>query len=902
MEAKSAGESKAALFISRAGADADFAAVIGAMLEAEGYSVILQQWDFANRNFMERMHAALAQGARVIALLSPEYLSSDHCQAEWQNAIASDPLNTKSRLILLRVAECEPPGLLSGLAYWDLVPVRDNRALLQEIVLGALREDRPVATTSGPYWRAPRAIVDGEAIRPVPGFSGREQELAAISESLVGNECVAVVHGLGGVGKSSIAREYAWRNRGDYSVVWWLNAQTEDAMVDALLRLGALLVRGLDRVADRRAAAQQVTSSLLKGFAKPVLLIFDNLEDERLVYAWRPRTGSHVLATSRNAAWGSDVTAISLQTWPLETAVEYLQRESGRSDFGEAGARDIALALGELPLALAHAAASLRGMRMVTPERYLARIGERLKNAPAVAEYPRSVFATFVTAIAHAEKEAPGAAAALCFAATFAPDAIPDELFRQPLEDYRDDLRPELSDGGSALDLRSALANDLLLDEALGALDRLSLLTFAPASRTYAIHRLVQLAARDLFAFDAAGWSECAVAVVEGIFPKVEFATWPECERLLPHAQAVLANLSNDTLFLPAARLAERCALYLRERGEFAAAVPLQTRALAIVEHVFGARSPEAASSADYLAVIYWRQGRYADAEAGFAKALTILEKTRGPDHLDIATSLNDLGMVFYEQGRYAEAQPLLERALAIREKQLGPEHYGVALVLNNLANLHCVQGHNVEGERLQARTLEINEKEFGPDHPRVATNLNNLATLYEIQGRFDEAEPLLQRALQIWEAAFGSEHPDLALPLHTLGKIQHRQGRYREAEPPIVRSLALREKALGPDHPFVGLSLGTLAALYSSQGRHEDAEGLFARALANLEKGLGESHVELAETLGNLARMRDAQGRLEEAESLHERALAIREKTLGSDHGLTTAVRDDLRDLRARR
>src|SRR5579871_694626 len=654
VEAKSAGESKAALFISRAGADADFAAVLGEILEADGYPIILQQWDFANRNFMERMHAALTQGARVIALLSPEYLSSDHCRAEWQNAIASDPLNTKSRLILMRVAECEPPGLLSGLAYWDLVPVRDDRALVREIVLGALREDRRGVATSGPYWRAPRTIVDAEAIRPVAGFSGRERELAALSEALAGDAPMAVVHGLGGVGKSSVAREYAWRKREDYSVIWWLNAQTEDAIIDALLRLGSLLVRGLDRLADRRAAAQQVTSSLLKGFAKPALLIFDNLEDERLVHAWRPRTGSHVLATSRNAAWGSDVTAIRLQTWPVETAVEYLQRESGRPDLGEAGARDIAQALGELPLALAHAAASLRGMRMVTPERYLARIGERLKNAPAAAEYPRSVFATFTTAIAHAEKEAPGAAAALYFAASYAPDAIPDELFRQAPENYPDDLRPALSD-------------DLRLDEALGALDRLSLLSFAPASRTYAIHRLVQLAARDLFEPAARAWHESAVRVADAAFPAVEFSTWPECERLLPHARAALASLSDDALFLPAGRLAERCALYLRERGEFAAAEPLQTRALAIVEHAFGAESPEAASSADYLAVIHWRQGRFAEAEERFAKALATLERTHGPDHLDVSTSLNDLGMVYFEQGRYAEAQPLLERALAIR-------------------------------------------------------------------------------------------------------------------------------------------------------------------------------------------------------------------------------------------
>ncbi len=255
-------------FVSRADADAEFASVIEEVLQAAGFTVILQQWDFANRNFTERMHAALAEGARVVALLSPEYLRSEHCQAEWQNAIADDPLNTKSRLILLRVAACEPPGLLSGLAHWDLVPIRDNRALLESIVLGAVREDRDAAF-GGPYWRAPGSIVDVEAIRPVPGFSGREQELAALSAALSNDNAIAVMHGLGGVGKSSVAREYAWRNREEYSVVWWLNAQTESAIVEGLLRVGTLFVRGLDQLADRRGAAQQVTNSVLGGFPKP---------------------------------------------------------------------------------------------------------------------------------------------------------------------------------------------------------------------------------------------------------------------------------------------------------------------------------------------------------------------------------------------------------------------------------------------------------------------------------------------------------------------------------------------------------------------------------------------------------------------------------------------------------
>lgn len=113
-------------FISRAGADAALAAEIGRILEDDGKRVILQQWDFANRNFMERMQASLESGARVIALLSNEYLASDHCAAEWLNVIAHDPLNKQARLIVIRVNECTPKGLLTALAYWDLVPIRTD--------------------------------------------------------------------------------------------------------------------------------------------------------------------------------------------------------------------------------------------------------------------------------------------------------------------------------------------------------------------------------------------------------------------------------------------------------------------------------------------------------------------------------------------------------------------------------------------------------------------------------------------------------------------------------------------------------------------------------------------------------------------------------------------------------
>jgi tetratricopeptide (TPR) repeat protein len=871
-----------ALFVSRAGADADFAAVIGEILESAGYVVVLQQWDFANRNFMDRIHGALAGGARIVALLSPEYLGSAHCQAEWQNAIADDPLNTKSRLILLRVAECEPIGLLSGLAYWDLVPVREDRALLREIVLEAVREERRGAAPSGPYWRPPRSVVDTEAIRPVPSFSAREEEITAIDAALSHDGAIAAVHGLGGVGKTSIAREYAWRNRERYSVIWWLSAQTEDGIIDGLLRLGALFVRGLDQLADRRAAAQRVTGTLLSSFSKPTLLIFDNLEDESLLRTWLPRIGARALVTSRCAAWGADVTAIPLHAWELETATAYLHRESGRPDLSEADACAITEALGSLPLALSHAAAALRNHRMVTPARYLERIGDYLKIAPRASEYPESVFATFNAAIVQAENEAPGAAAVLCFAALFAPDAIPDELFRQPIDVYEGKLP----------------ADDFELDEALGALNRLSLLAFSDATRTYDLHRLVQLASRDTINVDSLSWRECAVAAADAAFPKMEFATWPECTRLLPHARAALESLPDDTTFLPASRLAQKCGLYLWRRAEFRAAELLCARSVAIRETACGPEDYELAPLLCHLAKVYVDECRFEEAEPLLTRALTLCESAPALDQSVFADILNNLGAVYREQGRYAEAEHQYRRALSVLENALGQEHPELGRTLNNLAGIY-IDRDDAQAEIVLTRALAVKEKTLGPDHPSVAYSVENLALVHRNLGHYAESEALHTRALAIREKTLGPDHPDVGLSLHGLGNVYRDQGRYDEAEAMLTRALTIWGKTLDPEHPHVAHGLNALALVYRDRGRYDEAEQMHKRALVMLEKALGSDHLYIGTFLNNLAQLYCSRERYEEAEPILARVLAIREKALGPEHTLTESVREQLSGVR---
>lgn len=737
------------------------------------------------------------------------------------------------------------------------------------------------------------SIVDTAQFHPVPSFSGRDEELAAVHAALAHDGAIAVVHGLGGIGKSSVAREYGWRNREAYSVVWWLNAQTEDGAIDGLVSLGAMFVQGLDQLDDRRAAAKRVVNSVLGGFDKPVLLVFDNLEDEGLIRTWLPRT-VRALATSRDASWSADVRTIALDAWSLDTAVGYLRRESGRADLGELDPSALAEALGNLPLALSHAAAALRNLRMVSPQRYLERITEHLKNAPRGAEYPRSVFATFSTAIAQAEHQAPGAAAVLCFAASFAPDAIPDELFRQEIEGYAEGLGVS-----AALDLRSTIADELRLDEALGALDRLSLLAFAQSSRTYSMHRLVQLAALDLAGAGALSWRECAVAVADAAFPDPEeFATWPQCERLLPHARVTLDALPGDTNFLSAAGLAYRCTRYVWLRGEYGAAEQLSTRALAIRERALGPDHLDVAMCLHALALVYWEQGRYDEAESINSRVLAIREQALGPDHPDVAFSLNNLAGVYRNQGRYEESERMHMRALAIWEKTHGPDHPGVAAMLDNIANIYHVQAHYERAKELRTRALTIREMALGHDHPFVANSLNNLAAEYLDQGRYEQAEPLITRAVAIREKAFGPDHISVASCLNNLAMAFRPQGRLDEAERLVRRSLAINEKALGPEHDLVAENLIHLVELYCEQNRYDEAEPLSARALAICEKVLGPGHAMVARSLNNLANAQRGQGRYADAESLYRRALAIFEKGVSPDHPDAAQNLDDLAAL----
>ncbi|MGF1937439.1 MAG: tetratricopeptide repeat protein [Nostoc sp. ChiQUE02] len=169
----------------------------------------------------------------------------------------------------------------------------------------------------------------------------------------------------------------------------------------------------------------------------------------------------------------------------------------------------------------------------------------------------------------------------------------------------------------------------------------------------------------------------------------------------------------------------------------------------------------------------YEGQGLYKLAEPWYEECVNVYKGLFDGDHPDVATSLNNLALLYYSQGRYSEAEPLYSDALAMTKRLFDGDHPDVATSLNNLALLYYSQGRYSEAEPLYSDALAMRKRLFDGDHPNVATSLNNLALLYKSQGRYSEAEPLYSDALAMCDRILGVNHPTTATIRENLAILQ---------------------------------------------------------------------------------------------------------------------------------
>jgi tetratricopeptide (TPR) repeat protein len=689
----------------------------------------------------------------------------------------------------------------------------------------------PTLLKSPPIWNLTH--------RQNPNFTGREDLLRSLHEALTSGKSAAltqVIHGLGGVGKTQTAIEYAYRHQNEYNLIWWIRSEEPATLAADYAALAEPL-----QLQERDAQDQtSITKAVHRALAQRSgwLLIFDNAESPEQIEPYLSGTG-HVLVTSRNPAFGGVAHPLQVEEMRPNEAVELLLKRAARDQNATTADREaaaeLAQELGCLPLALNQAAAYVDAtaadfasyLRLFRTQQK-----ERLKDGRNLGRDERTIDGTWELAIKMLEKLSPAAAQLMNVCAFLAPDDIPRDILQAGKQ-----YLPE--------PLSQAVADESHWNDAMQALRRYSLAE--RSAEVISVHRLVQAVVRARLNQAAEKeWAVAAVSVVNDAFPfkEEDLQTWTPSARLLPHALASSAYGEQLQVAVEQrGRLLNNVGLYLRERAEFKAAKEALERSLAAGETAYGPNHSVVATRLSNLGLVLDGMGDYYGARAHHERALKIHEATLDPNDPRIAVIASNLGTVLRSLGDFSGARAHLERALRISEAAFGPDHPQVGTSLNNLGLVLEDSGDLERAQGYFERALKIAEATYGPDHPHVSIRLNNLGLLLLRLNDFSGGRALLERAVKIDEASYGTSHPQVARRLHSLGLALKRLGDLEGARAHYERALQIDETAFGPSHPDVAVDLNNLGRVLQDLGDSSIARVYYERARKIVEQTQGPDH-----------------------------------------------------------
>ena len=737
-----------------------------------------------------------------------------------------------------------------------------------------------------------------------PFFTGRDEVLDSVHNALHADNAACLTQaqgmsGLGGIGKTQAALEYAYRYHKDYQAVLWAGADSSSVLATEFVRIADVL-----QLPERNERNQQrVIEAVMRWLHvnSQWLLVLDNVEDVADIEPILLKIGrGHVLVTTRTQSLGGIAQSVEIEKMQLEQGALLLLRTAALLpltvplDTTQSEERTLALQITEemdgLPLALDQAGAYIKETSCSLSEYlalYLERKTELLAEQSGQAIYSDSVATTWSLSFEKVTRRNPAASELLHLLAFLYPDAIPEEVVTEASIHMGTILGPVASD-------------PLDLDKAFREILRFSLVHRESDTQTLTIHRLVQTVFKSKMERDVQClWAVRTVQAMNEIFPSAEFADWPLCERYIVQAQRcaeLIAELINEwgITFPNAARLLNQSGAYLRTRARYTEAEPLYQQALVIWQETLGATHPYVAACCNNIGLLYFDQGRYDESEQLYLLALAVWRLAENEEQ-NIATCFNNLGQLYMKQGKYEQAEQMFKEVLASRERLLGASHVDTASILHHLAELSLMRGQYQDAEDYYQRAYAIRERQLGQHHPDTMLSLNGLAEFYLHLGKYKEAEPLLQSTLTRSEAIFGPQHPEVATILNNLADVYKEQGKYQQVEELFLRSLTIREQLLYAQHPDIADTLVNLAGFYSFQGKYQQAEQLYQRAHAIYEQTWGTYHPRTATCLNNLADLYRSQEKYEQAEPLYQKAIDIYRHTLGDQHPDTDAIRSNL-------
>jgi len=719
-------------------------------------------------------------------------------------------------------------------------------------------------------------------------FVGRETLLARISTAFATWESlttpVVVLTGLGGVGKTQTALEYAYRTGEEYQAIFWVNASSQQTFLADLVSLARTLgISSTQEQAEATSDHLQLVRRWLEQH-RQWLLILDALTDVSLVFDALPvRSAGHVLVTTQQ--WVSQALARVYDVGPLSgrEALTLLFLRSGVArqqhpgpvlSRERAAARRLCQIFDGLPLALDQAGAYIEQTGCSVGEyeqRYhVCSLPLLQKRGEAAIDHPASVVATWTLTFQQVEARSLAAADLLRVCAFLAPAVIPQTIFLQGASQ----LGPHLAD---------LEADTTQFDAAIGTLRLFSFIRRDSRTRTLSLHRLVQRVLRELLPDDQqALWAGRVVQALCAAFPRRQEPGWADCTFYLAHVTVCEELVARYRLSLPVlGTVVYRAGRFFHEHGQYQEAAACYARAHQLCQTLPDVADPDGLPQIlESLGWLALGRRHFARAQAYLDEAWMLKQRVYGPDHLETAHTLHTLGRVAHAQHQSADAERFYRQALAIKEQTLGREHIETATTLLALGWLMFDQQRYSQATQFYQQALQIRLNVLGLQHVSTAVVLHLQARLAQWQEQYHRAERLFVQALAIKEQTLCADHPSQAITLQALARLYHQQRRFADAEIRYLQALRIREQMLGSEHLLTAETLHALARCYQEQVSQSSPPGGQVQQLASLcVPLLSQSAV---------------QERRDEAERMYRRVLAIRRQALGWNHpSVQTAIQE---------
>ena len=904
-------------FVSYAAPDREWAEWIAWNIEEAGFHVVLQDWDnVPGTNWVTMMHDAARRAERTIAVLSSHYLESVYGAAEWQTAWRADPAGTARKLLPVRVAECARPGLLAQLVSVDVFGTTDaeaRRRLLAAVEATVQGRSKPTSrphypndessdTRSQPTASRPElpGAASGRGATPTPGdeprwfhaparndrFVDRDAELQSLRSRLHAAERAMrpiVLLGPGGMGKSQLALEFVHRHRAEYDLVWWIRAVSPESAETALAELGTRLRLPFEDTA--RGGARTALAALRQGDpTSRWLLVFDDADDVARLRDLLPAQarGGQLLITSCDSEWVGRADPVQVDVFRRSESVACLRGRA--STISPEHARQVAAALGDLPLAVAITGAWLAATETPVAE-YLQTLA--LRRSPT-----GSVQANWDVLLERLRDRSRGAHRMLQLCSVLASEIAMDLLYSDRLIAHIAAVEPFVALG----DMRSVPVQQL---------DQFGLLQRDNPAGVVQVHRLLQAVVRDRMTTEQKAATKHEMHVVLAAFrPSSEPDdpdSWGRFQMIWPHLgpsnAAVCADGQVRQLLIDRVRylwrrgdlargrelgemvaqtwterLAEaeamacdqrrpsprdrptslrRQILHLRftianiyrEQADFAEALRVDEEVRAAQLALLGGRDLHTLMTSGGLAADYRAVGRYRDALALERVTHATLLDYFGEDHPRRLAAANNLAASLRAIGDFQKAISLDSHVLAHRRIVLGPRHpYTLHSMVAYGRDLREAGEYRKSIDSLDEAFIQ-STAHLGPDAVGTLNAQAGLAVSLRAAGRIERAAELLDDAYARLAARFGARNPNTMSCRLNRAATMVVLGRVATALDELGHLAELYERSVGPEHPFSLICLSTKAAAFRRQGRRQSACGLSEQAAAGFLRILGEAH-----------------------------------------------------------